>query len=261
MIKRLLGTVLLAGSIAIALPAMAMASLPHPTFSGVKHTYIVKHGANLTVTGKVKGKASTKHWDQHAPFEIEKLVKGRWVDLLVFRPKANGKFKVTLRKPSHGTYRVRYDGCEHYSRASRVFHIKGGSAIKPIVESKLDPQLSVTGVERAPLGTALKPQALDPVIWDFTAVVHTGLPAEAMAGTHLTITALGSISGATYTVVYTVPTPSGFSGSQAVTVGPIPVPINDGVSYFSDIKIKADWAGNEFTNAGSASSDPFSIEY
>jgi hypothetical protein len=263
MTKRVIGAVLLVCCMALALPGMALASLPHPKISGVHSVYVVNKGHNLTVTGLVTGKKSTKHWDEHAPFEVEKRVKGRWVDLMIFRPKSGGSFKFTLNRPPAGTYRVRYDGCEHYSFANDVFRIKGGTD-GPIKVVKLDPALTVDGVQlvrRQPTSRQLAVTSEVPTM-ALSATIHTGLPAEAMIGNHLTITALASLTGATYTVVWTNPAVTGFGGSTDITVSPIVVPQLDGDGHwYNYFKVRADWGGNDYTNAGSATSNPWGADY
>jgi hypothetical protein len=88
------------------------------------------------------------------------------------------------------------------------------------------------------------------------AAIHTGLSAEAMEGNFLTISALGSLNGATYTVVWTEPSATSFGGSADITFSPIPVPVFDGNgNWYQYFKVKVDWLGNEFTNPGSATSD------
>ena len=48
-----------------------------------------------------------------------------------------------------------------------------------------------------------------------------------------------------------------FGGSTEVTVGSYPVPIFDGAhNSYGWYKFEADWDGNQFTNPGSATSDP-----
>ena len=85
-----------------------------------------------------------------------------------------------------------------------------------------------------------------------------------MTGLNLRISVLGSISpgseGATYTVIYTESTATGFGGSGEVTVGPLPVPRMDADgAWFNFYEIKADWLGNLLTTPGSATSQPYDV--
>ena len=262
MTRRLFGVVLLVGCMMLALPGVAMAKLPRPKITGLKRVYIVKKGASLTIGGQIKGNASTKRWNRHVPLEVEKLVKGRWVDLIgAFEPRANGKFKVTMRKPGRGSYRVCFDGCEHYAFGATGFYIRSGNVNKrgPVV--KLNPELSVSqpwlenaGFDARKLATVSQVPTMP-----LAAAIHTGLSAEAMNGNRLTLTALARISGETsYTVVWTSSAPVGFSGSADITVSPIVVPEQDQFGHWYEFfKVRAEWLGNDYTNPGSAESVDF----
>jgi len=150
-------------------------------------------------------------------------------------------------------------------------------AFDPLVikrAAKVDPQLSVTTPSEQLVQvngdvprrlTRMQPSVdTDGVsVWLLAAKVHTGQPAGLMLGTHLHISVLGSLSGATYTVIYPIPPSTittSFGGSTDVTVGPYPVPQADGANNpYLWFKFKADWDGNEFTLPGSATSAPLSI--
>ena len=258
MSKRVLWAVVPALLLCLALPSTALAK-GHVHFNGVKAVYAVAAGKNLKVVCTIHGDQGTTHWNDHGFFEIEKRVKGSWVDLTDdVKPSNSGKFSATLSKPSTGLYRVNFDGCEHFHAASKEFLIKRPKQVK-----KLDPLLSVNSAQ------ILLPQASpanSSIVADSVAtvpcvgVVHTGRSPSTMSGLHLRIQALASLSGATYTVVYTDPTLRGFSGSQNMTAGPVPVPQRDSSgNWYSYFKIKAAWLGNAKTKPGSATSSPVAL--
>jgi hypothetical protein len=262
--KRLFALLALVALLCLALPSIALAHhLDKLTIKGIGSSYSVAVGKNLTLTGRLRGEPETKHWDLHVPMRIQRLVKGRWVDMQIIRPKGNGYFTFTLVKPSRGTYRALYPQCEHYYSRAAKFYVgsKNPYVPKPVV--KLDPQLSVNDVGMGgPLRNSVQPAALQTVtvypIW-LGASVHTTAPVEAMSGTHLTMSVYGSLDGgSTYSLLYTTPTAGSFGGAPMVLVGPYVVPANtDQGDWYDHYYLKADWSGNEFTNAGSASSAPF----
>jgi hypothetical protein len=258
--KRLWLVAVLVACAVLLLPSIALAK-DKLTIRGVGGVYVVAKGSSFKLTGSLKGNAHTKHWDQHVPLGLEKRVNGRWIDIAVVRPAKGGGFAFPMRRPSSGVYRVRYHGCNHYQAASRQFRIKGGTA-GPTVPMKLDPKISVDRVML--FGPPMTTRSVDGL--PFQAHISTGQSAEAMAGDHLRVSALASISGATYTPVGSNLAPAyiastNFGGSTEITVGPIFAARQDadGTPY-NYYKIQADWDGNEYTNAGSATSEVWNAE-
>jgi hypothetical protein len=250
--KRLLLVTILVICALFALPGAALAKA-HIQIHGVKSVYLVNYGANLTVNGRLTSKLSTKHWDKRR-LEIEYKRNGKWIDIIKFWPDSGGDFTFFLHNPPAGTYRVHFDGDWRYHHSNDVFVIK---------RPKVDPQLSVarpglTEIDSTSLGAriteTLRSQETDSAsVWMLAAKVHTGLPAALMLGSHLHVSVLGSLSGATYTVVYTAPGTTSFGGSTDVTVGPYPVPRFDGAgNSFFWYEFVAVWDGNAFTNPDSA---------
>ena len=264
--KRLLLVTLLVMCALFALPGAALAKA-HIQIHGVKSVYMVNYGANLTVNGWLTSKLSTKHWDRRR-LEIEYRRNGTWIDIIHFKPLADGDFTFFLHNPPAGTYRVHFDGDWRYHHANDVFVIKRPSKVDPLL-SVTTPQQTIGIVNTLPPGRRIaetrRSQDTDGVsLWILAAKVHTGQPAALMLGNHLHISVLGSLTGATYTVVYpTPPLPpvvTGFGGSTEVTVGPYPVPQTDGAdNLFRWYKFQADWDGNDFTVPGSATSAPLDV--
>lgn len=253
--KRLLLVAVLTVCAMLVLPGAAFASKRTIKYHGVHSVYVVSQGSNLTAGGWVTSNKSPKRWDGMR-FEIERKINGKWKDITVFWPSAGGTFTFFLHNPPAATYRVHYDGDSCYGIANDVFVI-----VRP---AKVDPELSVTAPRQVMMQFGARSLEADSVVvWLLEAKVHTGQPAGRMLGTHLHITALGSLTGATYTVVYPVPPSTittSFGGSTDVTVGPYPIPRLDGTGNpWGWFKFKADWDGNEFTNPGSATSDPLHI--
>lgn len=253
--KRLFWALVLALALCMVLPATAFAK-GTVSYTGIKSKYYVAKGKNLTVTGRAWGKPAPRDWRDHWPFEIEKWNGKRWVDVTDYVPVTKaGNLKIKLIKPSAGLYRMHYDGCKHYYAASKKFRIfsKNPVVVQPV--AKLDPLLSVDIADYQYI-QGLSTQALvDGFL--IQGHIHTGQSAEKMTGVNLQVTALASLSGATYTPVYTVPGTLSFNGTQDTTPALLPVPWrDDNGNLFSYYKLRADWLGNEATNPGTAESQP-----
>lgn len=245
-------------ALCVALPGTALAK-SRVSFSGVHGVYHVGSGHNLTVTGRIHTAAKAKpDWSMHAPIVIQRLYRGRWKDVVVVRIASRGGISARLRKPHPGDYRILYPGCNHYRSRHFHFDVRHGTHRTGLgYPVKLAPFLSVRNVSSMFLDATPKSQrtrsltalSAQPVTFS----VNTSQSPEAMTGYRLTFDVFASVTGVTYTPVYTSPSKLGFMGKQLTSlVATVPVydPASD--DFYNFYKVRATWVGNRFTYPGSA---------
>lgn len=248
----------LVAALCVAVPSTALAKAK-VSFSDVRGVYHVASGHNLTVTGRIHTSAKIKpDWSMHAPVVIQRSYHGAWKDVVVVRIASRGGFSATLRKPHSGEYRILYPGCNHCQPKHFHFDVRHGTRSTGLgYPIKLAPYLSIRNVSSMFFGSTPKSQrtrslamiAAQPVTFS----VNTSQSPEAMTGYRLTFNVSASVTGVTYTPVYTSPSKLGFMGKQLVSlVATVPVfdPVSD--DWYNYYKVRATWVGNGFTYPGSA---------
>lgn len=245
-------------ALCVAMPGAALAK-GNVSFSSIKGKYTVASRANLTVTAWLHVKSSTADLSMHAPVVVQRKVGGKWRDILVVRPGSHGRFKFTLVRPHAGDYRVVYPGCRHYRPRAVHFDVSHGTSTTPLRSSvKLLPLLSVRDVSSmffiSSAKTDRRSLALIRPLWPVSFDIETSQSPEAMTGSNLTFRVSASITGATYTPVYSFPSGFGFGGKSSVYLTAA-APIFDPVStdFYNYYRVDAVWNGNRFTRSGSAS--------
>ena len=238
----------------LTLPGTALAK-SKVSFSALRGAYHVASGANLTISGHMRTKRTSPNWSMHSPLVVQWKVNGVWRDVLVTRLGTRGNYRFTLVKPRAGDYRILFPGCRHYLPRTVHFDVRRGTSSTTVhAPVKLPPLLSIRNMSSfffisRPNTRTLTRLAGFPVTFD----VETSQSPEAMTGSKLYFNVAASVTGATYTPVYSFPSPLSFTGKPSVSlVATVPVFEPDSDQIFSFYKVTASWLGNRYTTPGTA---------
>jgi hypothetical protein len=241
--KRLLVVLGLTLLVCLLVPSLAVAR-GTTKITDVNTAYTVVKGGNLRVSGKVVGSPNATNWNRHPRLKVQRLIRGSWRTVAYVHPKAGGSFSARLKKPTAGSYRILFPGCEHYRSRAQRFSVK------------YDPLLSI--------GTPVQTGMIRPLNVDYDSVVavtvRSALPARDLLGGYLTIRTWASMDGVTYDLVGTVANPVAFGRANSVVVGNIVVPRDraDGEVY-EYCKIEAVYSGGSYTSPATVMSTPCKV--
>lgn len=249
--------VVLVAALCFAAPNIALAK-SKVSFSSIKRVYSIANGHNLTIRGHMGTKRGNPDWSMHAPVVVQWRVRGSWRDVRVSRLSSRGNYRFTLVKPHAGDYRVLYPGCSHYLSNNVRFDVRRGTRRTTLGHpAKLPPLLSVRNLSSVFFVSGESSRSSRSVTslgrWPITFSVNTSQSPEAMTGYRLSYRVSASITGATYTPVYTFPSAVTFGGKQSISLVAVVPPYNYSADeYYNFYKVHVTWSGNRFTNSGSA---------